>query len=82
MQVTTEVGSVTYTWSINVAAVSVILVGSVTICERWKLDVAAVRSENRDELGSSRSTLKSPSNIQFFISVGGTHSSADCRADK
>ena len=41
VQVTTEVGSVTYTWSINVAAVLVILVGSVTICERWKLDVAA-----------------------------------------
>ena len=37
-----------------------ILVGSVMICERWKHDVAAVRSENRDELRLSTSTLKSP----------------------
>ena len=79
---TTDAGSVTYTWSIRVAVESVTLVGSVTICERWKYEVAASKSESKGEVEESKSMLKSPSKMLLFISDEGTDSSAACKSGR
>ena len=58
-----------------------VLVGSETICDRWKTDMVEIMLEEEEE-EDSRLMLKSPSNTAFFSLAGSRDARKCCKSDK